>query len=312
MKLETVANLTIALLFGVIAGILGLVLYLGGFPGAFGIAISLIFSLIILALQWYLSPFIIVFMTGARELEKNEYPIVHTSVEGLAKRSGIPAPKLWIVNDGTPNAFAFGRGQRDANIAVHIGLVHMLNDREVESVLAHEMGHIKHRDMVIMTIASVIPILLYYSAITALSWGRRRDERGPSPIAVMLGGLLARFVGQLLVMWLSRLREFDADEFSARMTKPQHLMSALAKISYTQRKTNDALGSLYIAENTGEDANRLARYVKMPVSELQDALAREEKSGFMEIFMTHPRTSRRLLALSKLAYYRNILDSQAS
>lgn len=297
-NLELVSNATLALIIGVIAGILGVVLYSSGLGGFLGIGLALVFSLILVGLQWWFGPVLIKWMSGAAELPAAKAPKIHAMVDALAKKAGIPKPKLWVVQNATPNAFAFGRSQKDSNIALHTGLVERLSEEELKAVLGHEMGHIKHRDVLVMTIASVIPILLYYVAILFL--GGNRDDNRPT-IGIFLGGLLARFVGQLLVMWLSRVREYHADQFSANLTNPKHLMAALAKISYQVGGTNSSLSSLYIGENTGESAAALARYADLPAKDLAQAIEKEQKMGFFEVFMTHPLTAKRLLALKEFS-----------
>jgi heat shock protein HtpX len=303
MKLEAVANMTIVLLFGAIAGLFGVVLYLSGATGFSAVVSAVVLTLFLGLLQWYFSPTIIRWITGARPISKEQAPKIFEMVSRLSKKAGLPkAPVILVVNNPIPNAFAFGRSHSNSNIAIHSGLLKALAPEEVEAVLAHEIGHIKQRDVVIMTIASMIPVLLYYVAIILLSGSSNGENRRGNSLAVFAGGFLARFFGQLLVLWLSRAREYAADEFSAKVSDGRALAKGLVKISYGLREggTDDSLACLYIGDNTGENANLLAGYLDMDSKTLGEAIRREQATGFIEFLMTHPLTSKRILALKRL------------
>jgi heat shock protein HtpX len=172
-----------------------------------------------------------------REIKEGEYPWLHSMLDELVKKAGLPKkPKLYLVYDSTPNAFAFGWSKSRAFIAVHSGLIEMLNKDEIKAVLAHEVGHIKHNDVVLMTIASMIPTIIYYLIIAAGSLltarARERERGGIYPLLVFLGAYVAQFFTYLLVLYLSRVREFFSDAFSAVVTNPKYMRTALAKISY--------------------------------------------------------------------------------
>jgi len=296
---------TSVLVFGLVAAVIGLLLNYLGFGGSGSILMWILVSLVMIGVQWYFGPVIIKWATGAKELTREAAPELFEIVQRLTQKARLPMPKLYIVNNPSPNAFAFGRSQSDSGIAVHAGLLSALNKDEIEGVLAHEIGHINNRDVTVMTLASVLPVMLYYGF---LIFGR--DEDGRSSIMTILGAFVAQFIGQLLVMWLSRQREYVADEFAARLTgNPVHLMSALAKITYgqaagaTKSNTGNMASALYIAEASG---------AKMSVAEiasairtgdemaLASAIEKEKKGGAMEFIMTHPLTSKRLERLMKL------------
>lgn len=315
MKLELISALTMALIFGAISGILALVLWYTGASGFGGIMLALFFSLVMLLVQWYLGPSIIKFITRMRELKEGEAPEVHAMVERISKEAGIPKPKLYLVDNPTPNAFAFGRTQKSANIALHTGLLKMLDEDEVEGVVAHEIGHIKHRDVLVMTIASVLPILLYYIVLVVGGSSRDRDDRGGagSFILVWLGAQFASFLGQLLVLWLSRKREYYADAFSAYVTgKPASLMNSLAKISYAaaampaeaRGEDNSALKAFYIASPGAGEKQSIAEIARAINSgserDLMKAIEKEKRMGALEFLMTHPLTAKRLEALLQI------------
>ena len=297
--------LTSVLVFGAIAAIIAALMFFTGISGSGSIFFWMLISLVMLAVQWWLGPVIIKWATGAKEMKRENAPQIFEMVEKLTAKAKLPMPKLYIVNNASPNAFAFGRTQKDSNIAVHTGLLQVLSKDEVEGVLAHEIGHINNRDVAIMTIASIIPIMLYYGF---LIFAPRNDNDGMG-IGTLIGAFAAQFVGQLMVMWLSRQREYFADEFSARLTgNPVSLMSALAKISYGSAVPKGAASSsmvkaLYFAEPSGGKMN-VAEVVGAINSgndaTLAAAIENEKKKGGFEFLMTHPITAKRLDALLKV------------
>jgi len=306
-RLKLIQLFTLSLVFGAIAGLMSLLLWYSGASGTGGIVFAILLSFVMVFIQWLIGPWLIKMITGIREVSPAQAPELHAMVGKLAKDAGIPKPRLYLSNDPSPNAFAFGRTQKSAGIAVHQGLLNVLSKEEVEGVLAHEVAHIKHRDVLVMTIASALPIMIYYIVIVLFS-GRDRDRGIGSMIAVFLGAQVASFLGQLLVMWLSRQREYYADAYSAYATgKPTGLMSGLAKISYAMpqnREKNSSMSSFYIsdpapAEKKGmyEIASAIAGgNERMLVQKIEE----EKRRGAMEIFMTHPMTAKRLDALLKI------------
>ena len=297
--------LTSLLVFGLIAAIIGFILYATGIAGSGSIFFWLLVSFVMIGVQWYLGPVIIKWATGAKELKREQAPELFDIVQKLTGKANLPMPKLFIVNNPTPNAFAFGRTQKDSNIAVHTGLLSVLSKDEIEGVLAHEIGHINNRDVAVMTLASVIPVLLYYGVLIFAPRGRN-DNWGIGPL---IGAFAAQFVGSLCVMWLSRQREYFADEFSARITRnPPALMSALAKITYSGAAPKSAGGSsmvkaLYIAEPGSAKMSfaEIASAIKGGnEQELAAAIEKEKKNGGWEFLMTHPLTAKRLERLLKV------------
>ena len=289
------------LVFGVIAGIIALIMWWTGIAGSGSILFWLAVSLAMVGVQWWLGPVIIKWATGAKELKRESAPEIYEIVERLARKANLPMPKLFVVNNPTPNAFAFGRTQKDSNIAVHSGILSVLNREELEGVLAHEMGHINNRDVAVMTLASVLPVLLYYGVLIFAP--RDRNEGIGGSIGVFIGAIVAQFIGQLCVMWLSRQREYFADEFSAKLTgKPSSLRSALAKISYgaaagKPAESGNMVRALYFAEPSGNKMNA-AEIVGAIGSgndaKLAEAIENEKKKGGWEFLMTHPLTAKRL------------------
>ena len=299
--------LTSVLVFGLVAAIIGFVLYYTGIAGSGSVFFWLAVSLAMMGVQWWFGPNIIKWASGAKELKRENAPELFEIVESLARKAGLPMPKLYFVNDPSPNAFAFGRGQSDSNIAIHAGLVQMLSKDEIEGVLAHELGHINNRDVAVMTLASVIPVMLYYAVLIFAPRGR--DDNGFG-IGNLIGAFVAQFIGQLAVMWLSRQREYFADEFSARLTgNPVSLMSALAKISYGAQAGKAAAGSgsmvkaLYFAEagSSKVAVMEIAGAIRSGnEAHLTEAIERERKRGGFELIMTHPLTAKRLERLMRV------------
>ena len=307
-KLQMTALLTMALIVGVIAGIFALALWYSGLSGFAGLMAAFLFSAIVIGIQWWIGPTLIKWLTRMKEISPNEYPWLHRMVEDLSKKAGIPKPKLYLVFDGTPNAFAFGRTQNSAGIAVRTGLLNMLNKDEVEAVIAHEIGHIKHNDVIVMTIASVLPVLLYY-LVLILSGREERERSFAQVMLVFFGAVAARLFGQLLVLWLSRTREYYADAFSAYATeKPESLMRGLAKITYGLNiaagrgyEVNQSMKAFYVGEPSSENITDVANALEIgDESMLEAALESERSRAVLEWFSTHPLTVNRIIALNKI------------
>jgi len=310
-KLKTAIFLTTLLVYGFIVFIFGAVLWWSGASGFLGILMAFIFSGIVVLIQWYLGPILIKGMTNMREMSEKEYPEIFAMVRRISRNAGIPMPKLYLVYNSEPNAFAFGRTQSSSNIALHTGLLKVLNEREVEGVIAHEIGHIKHKDVAIMTVASMIPILLYFLVIIATPRDRYRMG-GAGFFIIWIGAMIAQFIGQLIVLWLSRKREYYADAFSAYITKnPTALMSALAKITYglgtyhrekREESIDRALKCFYISyPEGGEDVRKIANIARAidakNAEEIEKAIEGERKMLGGEFLRTHPFTANRLFAL---------------
>jgi len=306
-KLNVTILLTTALVFGVLAGLMGVILLYAGFSGEQGIIVWIFISFFFIFLQWLIGPWLIKLMTGAKEIKVEEAPEIHMMLSDLSKTAGIP--KLYFVNRNDPNAFAFGRTQGSSGIALHKGLIEMLTKEELRAVIAHEIGHIKHRDVMIMTIASSLPTILYYMVI--LFGGRNREDNSIiQTITVFLGGLIAQFIGILLVMWLSRTREYYADEFAAYATNDSlDLIKALSKITYKtipyKNERDSSFKTLYISDpSQGESEHiiEIAKAISSDNAKQVETLIEEEKYRMknQEWLMTHPITAKRLERLWKI------------
>jgi heat shock protein HtpX len=241
-------------------------------------------------MQWLIGPTIVRMTTGAKECKDQR---VLAMVYSIADRTGMKRPKVYLVNNPTPNAFAFGRTRSSSNIALHTGLLERLSQEEVNAVVAHELGHIAHRDMIVMTLASALPAILYYVIyFGVIAASSRNRDGGVNYMGAWLGGMVAQFLATLLVLYLSRVREYYADSYSGHVTKrPKDLASALGKISYSlahadaKTRTPASLRSFYIQDEVS------AKY--------SAEMEKEKGSGWREIFMTHPLTYKRIMALEK-------------
>ncbi|MGQ9471180.1 MAG: M48 family metallopeptidase [Candidatus Aminicenantales bacterium] len=244
--------------------------------------------------SYYWSDRLVLAISRAKPVEKQEYPYLYNTVEGLALAAGLPPPRCYLVDDGAPNAFATGRCPRQAVIVVTRGLLEKLNRLELEGVIAHEMAHIKNYDILIqtLTVAMVgIVVLLSDWQRRFFYWGgshskrRERREGQTKALFALLGlvlALLSPLIAQLLRLAVSRRREFLADAEAALLTRyPLGLASALRKIAADPERlevANKATAHLYIVNplrNIGGSLNRL--------------------------FQTHPPVEERIAALEKMA-----------
>ena len=191
-------------------------------------------------------------MNGAREVSENEARDLHAMVAMLAQRAGIPKPRVYVVDNPTPNAFATGRNPAHAAVAVTTGLMHALDRSELEGVIAHELGHIKNRDILIGSIAAVMAGAISYLANFALFFGGSRDEEGGgNMITTILMMILAPMAAMLIQMAISRGREYLADATGAEICgRPQALASALNKLANQNARqpmdVNPASAQMYI------------------------------------------------------------------
>jgi heat shock protein HtpX len=282
---------------------------------------SFVLAFIFLGIQFVISPSIVAWSTRLRYLEQGEYPWLENTVNELATASNVPMPRLAIVPNPAPNAFVFGNSSSKMTLAVHEGLLKQLNEDEVRGVIAHELGHIRHRDSIVMTVLSAIPLLAYMIARSTLfvGMGSRDRERSAGYIAIAgVVALVVYFVAQLLVLRLSRLREHFADVYSGYLTgTPRSLESALTRIAYgLSLRPEDVHGAraLYISDpalarsEVGSIMEKREEYDLdrdgvLDERELELAMEKEARStwrGLNEAFSTHPATYKRILLLRQI------------
>lgn len=185
--------------------------------------------------QYFFSDKLVLWSTGARIVEADEYPDLHRMVEKLCREADLPMPKIAIMQSPVPNAFATGRSPKNAVVACTDSIMRLLNRDELEAVLAHELSHVKNRDILTMTLASFIAMIasmIMQSFFFSALFGGNNRENGGAWIVVWIVSIIIYAISQLLILALSRFREFAADRGSAYITRnPRALMSALNKIS---------------------------------------------------------------------------------
>lgn len=245
--------------------------------------VAFFFALFMNVWSFWFSDKQVLFMTGARPASREEFFDLYTVTENMAITAGLPMPKLYVIDDPSPNAFATGRDEKHAVVAATTGLLAMLDRKELEGVIAHELSHVKNRDMLVMTVAVVLAGFLAIVADmflrTAMWGGDREDNRGGLfMILAIVGVILAPIAAQLIQLAISRKREFLADASGALLTRyPEGLASALMKISQAgqpMQHASHATAHLFIA----------------------DPFAKA--SGFVNgLFATHPPVEARVQAL---------------
>ncbi|MCM8827147.1 MAG: zinc metalloprotease HtpX [Candidatus Omnitrophica bacterium] len=200
----------------------------------------LFISLFMIFIQYLVGPKIVEWSMRVRYVDEKDAPQLHQMVEDLAKRAGIPKPKVGIARINIPNAFAFGRGISDGRVCVTQSLMHLLNDSELRAVLGHEISHLKNRDVITITLLSVIPIVLYRIAWHFMWFGQsRRQREGTNTVFVGLIAFIFYFITNLLVLYASRIREYFADRGSIMLgNRPNSLASALYKLVYGSVRTD--------------------------------------------------------------------------
>jgi len=265
------------------------VLLVGGqaLGGRGGMQIALVMAVVMNFVSYFFSEKIALMSYGAKPVTPTENPEIYQRVypmtQNLCSRMGIPMPRLWVIAEDSPNAFATGRGPGHSSVAFTTGILQTMNDQEVAGVIAHELGHIKHRDILISSVAATIGAAITHMAYVAMFFGGRRDDDGEEG-GGMFGGLLMLILGPiaagLIQMAISRSREFAADEASAKATgNPDYLISALRKLEgYSKRIPMNA------------DPSTAHMFIIKPFS----------GRAMANLFSTHPSTDKRIARLEAL------------
>ena len=276
----------------------------------------MIVSLVIIFLQYWFGPSLVKRTMNVRPLSEAEAPNIHRMVEELAQSAGVPKPEVCISEINIPNAFAYGRTSKSGHIAITRPILGLLDYDELRAVLGHEMGHVKHNDMAVTAAVSVIPMICYYIALAFMFSGN--DDNGGGIIIGILG-YVAYLIGQLLVLLISRTREYYADAASVEFgNRPAALASALYKLSY---------GAARCSEQTIHDVNANRAFffndvnnAKYDVDDFRDidfdgdgVISDEELQilansnvkvsagkNLMELLSTHPDSLKRVKRLSEL------------
>ena len=234
-----------------------LVLAGGAIGGQRGMLMAFFFALVMNFFSYWFSDRIVLAMYGAKPVDEAQAPQLYAMVRRLAQRAGMPLPKIYIIPDETPNAFATGRNPHHAAVAVTEGIMRILDDEELEGVLAHELSHVKNRDVLISTIAATLAGAITYLAHMA-QWGAMfggrstdDDEGGTNPLVMMLFAILAPLAAMLVQFAVSRSREFQADASGAQLAgRPWPLAKALEKLEVAAHmrpmQANPATAHLFI------------------------------------------------------------------
>lgn len=252
--------------------------------GETGLMIAFVFSILMNFGSYWFSDKIVLKMYRAKEVDYNEHPELHNIVENLASKAMIPKPKIYIMENPTPNAFATGRNPQNAAVAVTTGIMKILNKDELEGVIAHELAHIKNKDILIGTIAATlvgtITFIARMAGWAAMFGGRDDDEgNGISDLALMI---LAPVIAILIQLAISRSREFLADESGAAISgKPNGLASALNKLSEASK--------IVPMKNAGTSSAHM--FIVNPLS----------GKSFTKMFSTHPPMEERIKRLQEIA-----------
>jgi len=300
------------LFFTVILSLIGVNLILLPF---FVVAFSII--------QWLIAPYLIDAMYRVKEVSRSENPKLYSMVERLSQKSGLEMPRVMIANIPVPNAFAYGSPIAGSRVAVTSELLKTLEEEEVEAVVGHELGHLKHRDVQVMMFVSILPAIFYFIYITMFwssMFGSRRGERGGGAAAALIavGSLLAYLILTVFTLYLSRLREYYADRHSSSIVEegPRKLSEGLVKIvNYTskmKRRRRDtgsfsSFKALFISDPDRAEADTLSLTqagARMADQKLVAQVLRKEVTSFdrlAELFSSHPNIVKRLKALQELA-----------
>lgn len=281
-----------ALKTGILMGLL-FALFMGVgamFGGKNGLVLAFFLALATNFFAYWFSDKIALMMGGAQEVSEAEAPQLYRTVRRLAMNAGLPMPRVYIIPSPQPNAFATGRDPNHSAVAVTEGLLQMLSQDELEGVIAHELAHIKHRDILISSIAATIAGAIGFIA-QMLQWGAifgtARDEEGEhvNPLAAIFVAMFIGVAATLIQLAISRAREYEADRGGAEICgRPLSLANALRKIEYAAERmpmhVNPAASHMYIINPLGGDLLR----------------------GMMNLMRTHPDTADRIQRLEQMAY----------
>jgi len=261
--------------------------------------VAIISSLFAIVSYWN-SDKMILNMAGAKELKKEDNPNLYRLIENLTITAGLPMPKVYLINDRNPNAFATGRDKNHAALALNTGLLEILNDNELEGVIAHELSHIGNRDTLIATIAVILVgiINILSDLFLRSSYFRSRDDNNNNNFWLIIGlivSILAPIAAMFIQLAISRKREYVADSNAALITRyPEGLISALEKISNTPIQHSSSF-------RTAVEPLYFASYFKIDSSKNKKELA-NKTPWYLEIFSTHPPIEKRIENLKKISY----------
>lgn len=316
-------QLRMTLLMGALFAIIyTIIVLIGTAMGMQDFYFYLIISVGMMWFQFMIGPKIIEWSMQLKYIAREENPKLWSMVEDLSRRAGIPMPKVCIAPSAVPNAFAFGRGINDGRVCVSNGILRLLNDEELRAVIGHELAHIKNRDVLTITLISVIPMIMYRVAWHFMWYGggRGNDRNQPSGMVIGIVAFVFYFITNLLVLYGSRIREYYADKGSVEMgNKPAALASALYKLVYGSAKMADTedmravegmkaffLNDPTQAMNEISDLSKLDLNKDGTIDTSELMVLRHKKvrvhggERMMELLSTHPNMLKRIEHLSTL------------
>lgn len=257
----------------------------GMIGGKHGMTIALVLALGMNFFAYWFSDKIILKVYGAREVSEADAPELYGMVKRLSQKARIPMPKVYIIDQEQPNAFATGRNPKHGAVAFTTGIMRLLGKEELQGVIGHELAHIKHRDILISTIAATMAGAITYLAQMAqwaMIFGRGEDEEGGSPLAALVMMIVGPIAALIIQMAISRSREYVADEGGARLAgNPRYLSSALKKLHWASQRipmdANPATSHMFIVN---------------PLS----------GGGVLKLFSTHPPIEKRIEKLESMRF----------
>ena len=304
-NLFAVSTMTLVMLYALLSIVILAVCLICNIPMIYGVGISII----ILIIQFLISPFITDltikwFYKASFDKEIPEY--LKKFIEEVCTQENMKYPRIGVIDDGAPNAFTYGHTKNDARVVITRGLMELLTEDEVKAVVAHELGHATHYDMLFMTVAQLVPLVLYFIYLTLTD----SDNDNNNAQIIGLIAYVLYIISEYVILWLSRTREYYADEFSVKTTKnPNSLASALVKVGFglslqgDNKKSTSKLGALGIFDsktskslvvstnNNQDDKTSILNAMKW---EMWNPWA-----FFYQLESTHPLISKRLIAISK-------------
>ncbi|MCW4051940.1 MAG: zinc metalloprotease HtpX [Candidatus Bathyarchaeota archaeon] len=287
--------------------------------GAFNVTSLIVFVIGFNILQWLISPYLIDAIYRVRPIQASDNPELYGKVKELSRKSGIRMPKLMLARIPIPNAFAYGSPVAGTRVAVTEGLVKTLESEEVEAVISHELGHLKHRDVQVMMFVSILPAIFYFIGysfmLSSIFGGRSRNDSGGAAVVIGIISIFLYWILTLFTLHLSRLREYYADRHSASILEdgPRKLSQGLAKIVHANRRIKtgkpksrqlNSFKALFISDpDTAASDSRAMTNLGVSDSKLVEEVLARRVSGvdrFLELFSTHPNIVKRLRALQQL------------
>lgn len=324
MWLQARMYMLIGLMFVIIYGFLLFVGVAVGYSGQSFVNYTVILALGMIFVQYMIGPKMVESSMKVRYITEGENPKLYRIVEEQAKMAGLKkTPRVGICPTPMPNAFAFGKSKGDARVCVTDGIMNLLSEEELKAVIGHEISHVKHSDMAIITLLSAVPMIAYYMYMSSMYSGRmgtsnNRNAGGTAMVGIL--ALVVYFITNLLVMYGSRIREYYADKGSAEIgNEPHYLASALYKLTYGTAKTQksevqriEGIKAFFLNDPTKAkgDFNELTEVDRdMSGTIDRNELASLRQSGvsvsasdnIMELMSTHPNMLKRIKHLSELA-----------